>query len=75
MINPTAIFKVKGLWEKFTINHPKFMPFLAAVNRRGITEGTIIEISVTTPDGEKVATNIKINSEDMELFAELKRLA
>lgn len=75
MINPTAIFKIKAAWEKFAANHPKFMPFIGAVNRRGVTEGTIIEVSVTSPEGETIATNVKITREDLELFREMKNLA
>lgn len=75
MINPTAIFKIKAAWDRFSANHPKFLPFFGAVNRKGVTEGTIIEISVTTPDGETIATNVKITQEDLELFEEIKSLS
>jgi len=74
MINPMAIFKMKDAWGKFSQNHPKFVPFLAAVNRRGITEDTVIEIIVTDPAGESIATNVKITQEDLELFNEMKNL-
>lgn len=75
MMNPTVIFKIKGAWDKFSTNHPKFMPFIGAVNRKGIVEGTVIEISVTSPDGDTIATNVKITQEDLELFEEIKNLA
>lgn len=75
MINPTAIFKIKAAWDKFSSNHPRFMPFIAAVNKKGITEGTIIEISVISPDGENITTNVKISQEDLELFEEIKQLS
>lgn len=75
MMNPTAIFKIKAAWDKFSANHPKFMPFVGAVNRKGVTEGTIIEISVTSADGETIATNVKLTQEDLALFEEMKNLA
>lgn len=75
MMNPASIFKIKAAWDKFSNNHPRLMPFFGAVNRKGITEGTIIEVSVTTPDGETIATNVKISQEDLDLFEEIKQLA
>lgn len=75
MINPASIFKIKGAWDKFSANHPRFMPFLAAVNKKGITEGTVIEVSVLSPDGENITTNVKISQEDLALFEEIKQLS
>ena len=39
-MNISAIWKLKGAWEKFTANHPKFPLFLDAIQRKGVTEGT-----------------------------------
>ena len=30
MVNPAMIFKIKGMWDEFTANHPKFPRFLQA---------------------------------------------
>lgn len=73
-MNPTSLFKMKGLWDKFTSNHPKFPKFMQAVQQKGIQEGTILAMSVTTPSGEKIETNLRITAEDMALFQELKNL-
>ena len=61
--------------NKFTENHPKFTAFLNAVFSGGITEGTIIEITVTKPGEEAVTTNMKITQSDLDLFSGLKDLA
>lgn len=74
-MNPTSLFKMKGLWERFTKNHPKFPKFLQAVQQKGIQEGTILAMSITTPSGEKLETNLRVTAEDMELFKELKQLS
>ena len=42
------------------------MPFLTAVRDHGLAEGSVIDIKVTTPDGKNLATNIKLNANDME---------
>ena len=57
MINPASIMKIMNAKNKFTANHPKFAAFLNAVFSTGITEGTIIEITVTKPGEEPITTN------------------
>ena len=69
MKNPAALFKIKGLWERFVENHPKFPMFLNALKTSGISEGSVLEIQVT-----HMKTNIKVSQSDMELFEQLKEL-
>lgn len=75
MMNPTAIFKAKKSWETFCGNHPRFPAFLQAVQSAGIQEGTIIEVSVTTPEGKTLTTNVKLTDSDMQAFNDLKGLS
>ncbi len=72
--NPTAIFKAKKSWETFCGNHPKFPAFLQAAQSAGICEGTIFEVSMTTPEGKTMKTNVKLTASDMEAFENLKGL-
>ncbi len=74
MINPARLFKLKGAWETFSNNHPKFPKFLKAINRDAIDVGTLIEIHVTSPSGETLSSNIKVTHSDKQLFLELKEL-
>lgn len=69
------MMKIKGAWDKFQKNHPKFVPFLNAVSQNGVTEGTIMELTVTTPDGKSLSTNIKVQSSDLELLEQIKSMA
>ena len=41
--------KITGAWNTFKSNHPKFPAFCQAVSRKGLKEGSIIEIAITTP--------------------------
>ena len=75
MVNPMGLFQLKSLWDKFRENHPKFPMFLSALQKNGIKEGTIIEITITEPDGEKIQSNIKISASDLELFEQLKNIS
>ena len=60
--------------EQFRMNHPKFPMFLNAVSREALIEGSIIEITVTTPEGKNYCSNIKLKQEDLELVECLKSL-
>lgn len=71
MINPAKLLKLKGAWETFSQNHPKFAMFIHAVPSHGIKEGAIVEIKVTNPSGQIISTNVKITESDMELFQSL----
>lgn len=70
----SAIMKFKGAWDTFTTNHPKFLPFMQAVGREAVTDGTIIEVKVTSPEGKEYNTNMKITQSDLDLFAQLKTM-
>lgn len=68
MINPMKLLQLRPLVTKFQNDHPKFMQFIAAVGQSGMTAGTIVEISITDPDGKNICSNIKLSKEDLELF-------
>ncbi|MBD5450500.1 MAG: hypothetical protein HDR28_10195 [Lachnospiraceae bacterium] len=72
--NPAAILQMMNLWSRFQKNHPKFPKFLSAVVKNGIKEGSIIEIKVTTAEGESYDSNLKVNAEDMDMIEQIKNL-
>ena len=74
-INPTQLFQLMGAWQKFTANHPKFPKFLKAVAAEGIQEHTIIEVSVTTPEGKTYCSNLKITQEYLDLLEQFKHIS
>ena len=57
---------------KFKARHLKFPLFLDAVSEHALTEGTIVEIAVTTPDGQNYTSNLRLMAEDIELIRSLK---
>lgn len=73
-MNPMAMMKVKGLLDRFKENHPKVPMFFSAA-AQNIGEESIIEISVTTAEGKKLCTNMKVTAEDLELLEQLKDAA
>ena len=70
-MNPMALLKAKKSWETFCGNHPRFPAFLQAVQSAGIQEGTIIEVSVTRPEGRTMTTNVRLTASDMQAFHDL----
>jgi hypothetical protein len=75
MINPSSMMKIMNAKNKFTENHPKFAAFLSKVFSTPITEGTVIEITLTRPGEEPLTTNMRVQQSDLELLNELKELA
>lgn len=68
------IQKIKSCIDRFRANHPKFPLFINAVSREALMEGTVIEITVTTPEGKNYCSNIKLKQDDMELVETLKSM-
>lgn len=60
--------KLMGAWSTFQKNHPKFPAFCKAVAKKGLREDSVIEVIVTTPDGERIETSIKVQESDIELI-------
>lgn len=62
------MMKLMGAWNTFKGNHPKFPAFCKAVAKQGIREDSVVEIIVTTPEGEKIETSIRVRESDLELL-------
>lgn len=71
-VNPAMLFKIKGAWERFVSNHPKFPMFMSAVSANGIREGYILELKITDTEGKTICTNVKLTESDMELIDMIK---
>ena len=66
--------KLKSSMDRFRNNHPKFPLFLKAVVGNALEEGTRVEVNVTTPEGKKYCTNLKLKQEDLEFFQTLSEM-
>ncbi len=72
-MNPMALMKLKGMGDKFKANHPKVPLFFNAAAKE-IREGSVIEITVTSPEGKNICTNMRVTAEDVQLVQELKNI-
>lgn len=73
-INPMKLLQLKGAWDTFQKNHPKFPQFVKVVGKGALAEGTVLEITVTTAEGKTLSTNLKVTAQDMEMIRQLKEL-
>ncbi len=67
-MNPMMLLQLKGCWDRFRENHPKFPRFLKAATDTCMKEGSVITVSIQTPEGRSMETNLRVTSDDMELF-------
>lgn len=73
-INPMKLLQMKGAWDNFQKNHPKFPQFMKAVGKSALAEGTVMEVTVTTAEGKTLSTNLKLTAQDMEMFRQIQEL-
>ena len=73
-MNPMDIMKIKQRLDTFQKDHPKVVPFFKMIGEKGMTEGTILELKCTTPDGQEYVSNIKVNQNDIEMMRDLTSL-
>ncbi len=72
-MNPLALMHIKPLLQGFQERHPKFIQFLG-YSVQALGEDSLLEIKITSADGTKAKTNLKITKEDLELMDKLKEL-
>ncbi|MBR5760945.1 MAG: hypothetical protein IK018_01385 [Lachnospiraceae bacterium] len=74
MPNPADIMKLMGMKNKFESSHPKFVSFIKDVAARGITEGDILEVTITRATGEKTTANLRVTADDVQMVEDIKNL-
>lgn len=72
-MNPMGLLKIKPLFETFCQDHPKLLMFFSAASG-SIDRDSVIEITMTTSQGQTMKTNIKVNDNDLALFQELGKM-
>lgn len=66
MVNPAKLLELRGMGERFKKNHPRIPGFFNAAVEN-LQEGSVIEMTVTDPEGKKICANIRVTAEDMEM--------
>lgn len=73
-VNPMALMKLSERMKIFNTQHPRVVPFFKTVAGKGLTPGTVVEMSVKTVSGESYVTNVKLTEDDIETIEILKNL-
>lgn len=73
-MNPTDMMRLMGELSRFQKAHPKVVSFFSHHIAGGLTEGTVIEISVQKPGEEKVTCNMKVLPEDVKMAEVFKNI-
>lgn len=73
MKNPAKLLQLKRQYEAFTARHPKLMRYLAYVTDNCMTEGTVMELTVTDATGKAIRGNARLSAEDVAFLQELRR--
>lgn len=73
--NPIKMMQARTAMAQFEKRHPKIRGFLESVSADALQEGTVVEVSVTTPQGRNYITNIKVTKEDIELFQNARQVS
>ena len=68
--NPMDMMKLGEQFRIFQSDHPRVVAFLQSA-RGDVRESTVIEMSITTPEGTKKTTNMRINANDVETLQTL----
>ncbi|MCR5277829.1 MAG: hypothetical protein K6E19_00130 [Lachnospiraceae bacterium] len=74
MPGPQDILKIMAMKNQFEGNHPKMVSFFKDMATKGVKEGTVIEITVTDPDGNPTTASMKVQASDVEMIEQLKNL-
>lgn len=69
MFNLMKLMQFKQMGERFRANHPRIPGFFEAAFG-SIREGSVIEMTVTDPEGKTICANIRVTAEDMEMLRE-----
>ncbi len=67
MINPAKLLTLKKEWEGFAQRHPRFMQFIMTIFQNGMGVGSVIDVTVTLPDGRSFQSNMRLTQEDVDL--------
>lgn len=72
-MNPMQLMKLKGNFGDFKKRHQMLTKFVKKISGT-MENGTVIEIAVTSPEGETIKTNMKVTPEDVSFFESIRKL-
>ncbi len=74
MRNPAKFLQLKKQYDAFVERHPKFMRYMAYITDNCISEGAIMDVTVTDAEGKSIHGNAKLTAEDVAFLQEVRKL-
>ncbi|MBR3077845.1 MAG: hypothetical protein IKQ54_10900 [Oscillospiraceae bacterium] len=74
MRNPAKLLQLKKQYSAFLDRHPKFMRYLAYITDHYMEEGSVMDVTVTAPDGRSLHGNAKLTAEDVAFLQEVRQM-
>ena len=74
MRKPAKLLQMKKQYEAFVERHLKFMRYLAYITDNCVTEGSVIDVTVTDAEGKSIHGNAKLCAEDVAFLQEVRRM-
>lgn len=74
MRNPAKLLRLKKKYSGFVNRHPKLMRFMFHVSDNCLSEGSILDITITDVNGNSLHSNARLTAEDVEFMREVKAL-
>lgn len=74
MRNPARLLGLKRKWSGFANRHPKLLRYLGHISDHYLSEGTILDITVTDVNGKSLHSNARLTSEDVAFIQEIRAL-
>ncbi|MCR5785507.1 MAG: hypothetical protein K6G40_07700 [Eubacterium sp.] len=67
-MNPMNLLQLKQCVDIFKKEHPKMIPFIKTIGKKGVSEGSVVEIKVVASDGKEYVSNIRMTKNDLHLL-------
>ena len=74
MRSPAKLLQLKKQYEAFVERHPKFMRYMAYITDHCVTEGSVMDVTVTDAEGKSIHGNAKLTAEDVAFLQEVRRM-
>ena len=73
-INPMQVLKLKDQLKAFTGRQPGCTSFVRAIRRKGLPEDSVLDLTITSPDGKTMSTNLRLSAEDIAFVRTISEL-
>ncbi len=67
-MNPIDMLQLGAKVQTFKEQHPRFPAFIKKVGKEAIKENAIVEVKVTSVEGQDYVTNLRLTAEDIEFL-------